>query len=152
MSPDQPGSPLLELWGCLGALDKGRMLAEKLLSEGPNCGRGVLFPPIVGRTRRNGMKSSQGLKRTTSVSWVAQLVWLFVTPGTTACQASLSITNFRTLLKLMSITLVMPSNHRILCGRFLFPPSIFPSIKSLFQWNSSSNQVAKVLDLQYQSF
>ena len=44
-------------------------------------------------------------------------------------QASLSITNFRSLLKLMSIELVTPSNHLILCHPFLFPPSIFPSIR-----------------------
>ena len=46
-----------------------------------------------------------------------------------ARQASLSITNFRSLLKLMSIELVMPFNHLILCQPLLLPPSIFPSIK-----------------------
>ena len=46
-----------------------------------------------------------------------------------ACQASLSITNFWNLLKLMSIELVMPSNHLILCCPLLLPPSIFPSIR-----------------------
>ena len=56
-------------------------------------------------------------------------VWLFVTPWTTALQASLSITNSRSLLKLMSITLVMPSNHIILCHPLLFSPSIFLSIR-----------------------
>ena len=55
-------------------------------------------------------------------------VWLFVTPWTAACQASLSITNSRSLLKLMSIESVMPSNHLILC-RLLLLPSIFPSIR-----------------------
>ena len=45
------------------------------------------------------------------------------------CQASLSITNSRSLLKLMSIELVMPSNHLILCCPLLLPPSIFPSIR-----------------------
>ena len=55
-------------------------------------------------------------------------VQLFVTPWTAACQASLSITNSRSLLKLMSIELVMPSNHLILCHPLLLPPSIFPSI------------------------
>ena len=54
-------------------------------------------------------------------------VQLFATPWTAACQASLSITNFQSLLKLMSIESVMPSNHLILCCPFL-PPSIFPSI------------------------
>ena len=56
-------------------------------------------------------------------------VWLFVTPWTAARQASLSITNSRSLLKLMSIELVMPSNHLILCHPFLLLPSIFPSIR-----------------------
>ena len=55
-------------------------------------------------------------------------VQLFVTPWTAACQASLSITSSRSLLKLMSIELVMPSNHLILCQPLLFLPSIFPSI------------------------
>ena len=54
-------------------------------------------------------------------------VWLFATPWTAACQVSLSITNSQTLLKLMSIELVMPSNHLILCHPLLLPPSIFPS-------------------------
>ena len=55
-------------------------------------------------------------------------VWLFVTPWAEACQASLSITNYWSLLKLMSIELVMPSNHLILCRPLLLLPSIFPSI------------------------
>ena len=56
-------------------------------------------------------------------------VWLFATPWTAACQASLSITNSRSLLKLMSTELVMPSNHLILCCPLLLLPSIFPSIR-----------------------
>ena len=56
-------------------------------------------------------------------------VQLFVTPWTTVHQASLSITNSQSLLKLMSIKLVMPSNHLILCRLLLFLPSIFPSIR-----------------------
>ena len=56
-------------------------------------------------------------------------VQLFMTPMDTACQASLSITNFWSLLKLMSIESVMPSNHLILCRPLLLPPSIFPTIR-----------------------
>ena len=56
-------------------------------------------------------------------------VWLFVTPWTAAGQASLSITNSWSLLKLMSIESVMPSNHLILCHPLLLPPSVFPSIR-----------------------
>ena len=52
---------------------------------------------------------------------------LFATPWTAACQASLSITNSRSLLKLMSFESVMPSSHLIFCRPFLFPASIFPS-------------------------
>ena len=80
-------------------------------------------------------------------------VQLFVTPWTAAHQASLSITNSRGLPKLMSIELVMPSNHLILCRPLLLLPSIFPSIR-VFPMTSSSHQVAKVLEfqLQHQSF
>ena len=56
-------------------------------------------------------------------------VWLFVTPWTAAYQAFLSITNSQSLLKLMSIELVMPSNHLILCHLLLLLPSVFPSIR-----------------------
>ena len=55
-------------------------------------------------------------------------VQLFVTPWTAACQASLFITNSRSLLKLMSIESVKPSNHLIVCRLFLLP-SIFPNIR-----------------------
>ena len=65
----------------------------------------------------------------------------------------LYITIFQSLLKLMSIESVMPSNHLILCHPLLLP-SIFPSNQALFQWVSSLHQVAKVLELhlQRQSF
>ena len=56
-------------------------------------------------------------------------VRLFVTPWIAAHQASLSTTNSRSLLKLMSIELVMPYNHLILCCPLLFLPSIVPSIR-----------------------
>ena len=56
-------------------------------------------------------------------------VWLFATPWTAACQASLSSTIFQSLHKFMSIELVMPSNHLTLCCPLLLLPSIFPSIR-----------------------
>ena len=56
-------------------------------------------------------------------------VQLFATPWIAACQASLCITNSWSLLKLMSIQLVMPSNHIILCHHLLLLPSIFSSIR-----------------------
>ena len=74
---------------------------------------------------------------------------LFATPWTAAHQASLSITNSKSLIKLMSVESMMPSNHIILCHLLLLLPSIFPSI-SLFQWISFSYQVAKVLEFQLQ--
>ena len=56
-------------------------------------------------------------------------VWLFVTPWTAACQASLSITNSQSLFKLMSIKSMRPSKHLMLCCPLLLPPSTFPSIR-----------------------
>ena len=56
-------------------------------------------------------------------------VWLFETPWTAEHQASLSITNSQSLLKLMSIESLMPSNHLIFCRPFLLLPSIFPSFR-----------------------
>ena len=80
-------------------------------------------------------------------------VWLFVTQWTAAHQASMSITNSLSLLKLMSIKSVMPFNQLSLCHPLLLP-SIFPRMRDLFQWVSSLHQVAKVLEfqLQHQSF
>ena len=56
-------------------------------------------------------------------------VWLFATPWTAVCQASVSTTNSQSLLKFMSIESVMPSNDLILCCPFLLLPSIFPNIR-----------------------
>ena len=56
-------------------------------------------------------------------------VWLFVTPWTVAHQASLSFTIFQSLLELMSIETMMPSNHLILCRSLLLLPSVFPRIR-----------------------
>ena len=75
----------------------------------------------VGCRPREEKQSVQSLSR----------VWLFATPWTAARQASLSITNSQSLLKLMSIALVMPSNHLILCRPLLLLPSILPSKRVL---------------------
>ena len=64
-----------------------------------------------------------------SVQFSRSVMSDFATPWTAARQASLSITNSRSLIKLMSIEPVMPSNHLILCCSLLLPPSIFPSIR-----------------------
>ena len=74
-------------------------------------------------------------------------VQLFASPWTAPCQAFLSITNLRSLLKLMSIESVMPSNHLILCHPLLLPPSIFLSIR-LF----SSESVLHIRWPKYWSF
>ena len=80
-------------------------------------------------------------------------VWLFATPWTAARQASLSITNSQSLLKLMSIESVMSSNQLILCRPLLLLPPILPSIR-VFSNKSTLHEVAKVLEfqLQHQSF
>ena len=75
------------------------------------------------------MKSASPLSVQFSSVQLLSHVWLFATPWTTAHQASLSITNFQSLPKLISIESVMPSNHLILCCSLLLPPSIFPSIR-----------------------
>ena len=74
-------------------------------------------------------------------------VWLFVTSWTAACQASLSFTISRSLHKLMSIELMMPSYHLILCHPLLLLPSIFPTSRV---FSNEWHQVAKVLELQFQ--
>ena len=74
-------------------------------------------------------------------------VWLFAIPWTAAHQASLSITNSRSLLKLMSIKSVMPSNHLILCHPLLLLPSIFPSIRVF-----SNESVLHIMWPKYWSF
>ena len=81
-----------------------------------------------------------------SVQWLSH-VWLFATPWTAAHQASLSITNSRSLPKLMSIESVMPSNHLILCHSLLLLPSIFPSTRVF-----SNESVLHIRWLKYWSF
>ena len=87
-----------------------------------------------------------GVSASASVNSAAYLHPTLCGPWTTAGQASLSITNSQSLLKLMSIELVMPSNHLILCCPLLFLPSIFLFHRGLFQWVSYWHQVAKVLE------
>ena len=86
------------------------------------------------------------LPRSSSVQSLSH-VPLFVTLWTAAHQASLSITNSWSLLKLMSIELVMPSNHLILCRLLLLPPSIFPSIRVF-----SNESVLRIRWPKYWSF
>ena len=74
-------------------------------------------------------------------------VQLFATPWTAACQASLSITNFWSLHKFMSIKLVMPSNHLIPCHTLFLLPSILPSIRVI-----SNESVLSIRWPKYWSF
>ena len=80
-------------------------------------------------------------------------VLLFVTPWAATCQASLSIINSQSLLKLMSIESVMTSNHLILCRPLILLPSTFPASGS-FLMSQLFASMAKVLEfqLQHQSF
>ena len=94
----------------------------------------------VFETRTRDTKCLQGVQ---SFSWVQ----LFVTPWTVARQASLSITHSQSLPKLMSIELVMPSNHLILCRHLLLLPSIFPSIRVF-----SNESVLRIRWPKYWSF
>ena len=87
------------------------------------------------------------LRGVNQFSSVAQSCPTFVTPWTATLQASLCITNSWSLLKLMSIKSVMPSNHLILCHPLLLPPSIFPSIRVF-----SNESVLCIMWLKYWSF
>ena len=92
-----------------------------------------------------------------STAQLLSRVLLLATPWTAAHQASLSITNSRSSPKLMSIELVMPSSHLILCCPLLLPPSIFPSIRVFSSESVLCNRCPKLLELlelqlQHQSF
>ena len=96
-----------------------------------------IFPCCTNRFPFSWLSSVQSLSR----------VRLFATPWTAECQASLTITNFQSLLKLMSIESVRSSNHLILCHPLLLLPSIFPSIRVF-----SSESVLHIRWLKYWSF
>ena len=100
------------------------------------------------RTQLSNCATTTKVKCTLSSVQSLSHVQLFVTPWTAARQASLSITNSWSLPKLMSIELVMPSNHLILWHPVLLQPSVFPSIR-VFS-NELVLQVAKVLEFQFQ--
>ena len=92
---------------------------------------------MLSRLRRSSVQSV----------WLLSHVRLFATPWTVSHQTSLSITNSWDLLKLMSIELVMPSNHLILCHPLLLPPSPFPSIRVF-----SDESVIRIKWPEYWSF
>ena len=125
-----------------------------LYLKGRNVSRGMCKATIEWWIRVQGKEHScwiyrKGIpteKQFSSVQWLSS-VHLFATPWTTARQASLSITNFQSLLKLMSIESVMPSSHLILCRPLLLPPSIFPSIRVF-----SNESVIRIRWPKYWSF
>ena len=80
---------------------------------------------VIGKLRQLWNATWEGFSSVQSLSCVQ----LFATPWSAACQTSLSITNSQSLLKLMSIESVIPSNHVILCHPLLHLRSIFPSIR-----------------------
>ena len=96
-----------------------------------------------------GSKTERWSKIDSKFSSVQSLscVWFFVTPWTKAHQASLSITNSRSAPKPMSIELMMPSSHLILCCPLLLLPSIFPSI-----WIFSNESALPIRWPKYWSF
>ena len=113
----------------------------------------ILMLGKIEDKRRRGQQRMRWFNGISSVQ-SRSIVRLFATPRTAAHQASLSITNSQSLLKLMSIESVMPSNHLILCPPPSSPAFNLPQHQGLFQWVSSSQKVAKVLEfqLQHQSF
>ena len=107
-----------------------------------------VFSPINGTTGWHKLKHHLQ-KQHFPISSVQLLsrVRLFATPWNAACQASLSITNAQSLLKLMSVNLVLPSNHLILCHSLLLLPSILPNIRVF-----SNESVLRIRWPKYWSF
>ena len=119
--------------GCLCGPCEHRSEAQGAAHKAPPASRSL---HEVGE---NALTLAWELASLTSLGWAHLFLFssvqslsrirLFATPWTAVCQASLSITNCRSFLKLMSIELVMPSNHLILCRPLLLLPSIFPSTR-----------------------
>ena len=108
-------------------------IMEKWVSQNAE----FLFCKMKRLVESDQIRSDQSLSR----------VRLFATPRIAARQASLSITNSWSSLRLTSVESVMPSSHLILCRPLVLLPPIPPSI-SLFQWVNSSHEVARVLEFQ----
>ena len=126
--------------------EAGARLWRELVSlclEGFRAGVDLTAPP-------SGWKVKLGRQR--QVVQSLSRVQLFETPWTAARQAYLSFTISWSLLKLMSIESVMPSNHLVLCRPLLFLPPLFPSITVFSKESDLCMMVAKVLQLQHQSF
>ena len=113
-----------EVWGII---DTCKCMAESLC-----CTPETITTLLVDYSPIQNKKFNK--RKSVTHDWLSSVqslscVWFFATPWTAARQASLSIINSRSLLKFMSIKLVMPSNHFILCHFLILLPSIFPSIR-----------------------
>ena len=129
----------MKLWAmpCRATQDRRDVVdsSDKMWSIGGGNGKPLQYPcletPMNSMKRQKDRTLKDELPRSVQFSSVQSLscVQLFETPWTTAHQASLFITNFWSSPKPMSIELVMPSNHLILCHPLLLLPSIFPIIR-----------------------
>ena len=133
-----PGGPLK------GSTDDANATAPKVTSSEPTCPSSV-SGTVIHPVPRLGPGSLFSL--TVGFQFSRSAVSNSVTPWTSACQASRSITNSQSLLKLMSIELVMSSNHLILCHPLLLLPSVFPSIRVF-----SNESVLRIRWPKYWSF
>ena len=106
-------------WETMETVTDFIFLGSKITADG-DCSHEIKKHLLLGR---------KAMTNLSQFSSSLSCVQLFATPWIAACQASLSITNSQSLLKLMSIEPVMTSNHLILCRPLLLPPSIFPSIR-----------------------
>ena len=113
-------------WNCWSLLEINFVRIWNM--QGPNRRPNKII--ITGPRNGRPQEGKEGELHTPLFSLLQSLsrVWLFVTPWTAVHQASLSITNYRSWLKLMSIKSVIPSNHLILCCSLLLQPSISLSI------------------------
>ena len=121
---------------------KGYPLQYSGLENSMDC---IIHGVAKGRTRLSRFHFHRTKYQFSSIQLIH--VWLFVTPWTTARQASLSITNSQCPPKPMSIESVMPSNHLILCRPHLLLLSIFPSIRVFSNESASGGQSIGVSEL-----
>ena len=105
----------------------------------------VVHPSALFEREKKNRQSQNGKRDIFRSVQSLSRVWFFATPWTAAHQASLSITNSWSLLELMSIKLVISSNHLTLCYPLLSTFNLSQH-RGLFQWVSSSHHVAKILE------
>ena len=136
------GARALQCAGFSSCALRLRVTTPRLQSTGS-----VVVAHGLSCSEANGIFPNQGLNSVQSVQFCHSVLSDSATPWTAEHQASLSIINSRSLLKLMSIESVMPSNHLILCCTLLLIPSIFPSIRVF-----SNESVLRISWPKYWSF